>query len=84
MSVAEQLAAEGKRKNGRWQRGSVSQTSDLSSDRDAWRVAMVSAGLVLDHAPDLSGQVISGELTLNEAAAAGRGRMPKRSWSVRR
>lgn len=67
MAVAEQLAAQGKRKNGRWQRGSVSATN-VADDRDAWRKHMERAGLVLDYAPELTDQVIAGTITLNEAA----------------
>lgn len=66
MAVADDLAAQGKRKNGRWARGSISQTSDLSGD--AWRVAMVQAGLVIDWRPDLTDDVIAGSVTLNAAA----------------
>lgn len=57
MAVAEQLALEGKRKNGRWERGSITQTSGLSGD--AWTEAMCLAGLVLDYAPELADQVIA-------------------------
>jgi len=66
MAVADDLAADGKRNNGRWARGSVSQDSDLSGD--AWRVAMAAAGLVIDWRPDLTDQVIAGDITLNAAA----------------
>lgn len=66
---AEQVALEGKRKNGRWERGSVIGTSQLS-DGAAWIDAMHKAGLVLDYAPELADQVIGGEATLNEAATA--------------
>lgn len=55
---AEQLALEGKRKNGRWERGSINRTSGLSSPR-AWADAMRLAGLVLDYAPELADQVIA-------------------------
>lgn len=68
MSVAEELAARGRRKNGRWQRGSINETSRLSDDK-GWAKAMEQAGLVLDHAPTLAGDVIGGTTTLNEAAS---------------
>ena len=65
MAVADDLAAQGKRKNGRWAHGAKSQTSDTSH---GWRVAMVQAGLVIDWRRDLVDQVIAGGVTLNDAA----------------
>ena len=67
MAVAEQMAAQGKRKNGRWQRGSVIQESVLRDDRRDWIESMRLAGLVIDYAPGLASDVIFGALTLNEA-----------------
>lgn len=65
MAVADDLAASGKRKNGRWQRGSINDGSRLSAE---WAKAMERAGLVIDWRPDLTDQVIAGDVTLNAAA----------------
>jgi ParB-like chromosome segregation protein Spo0J len=66
MAVAEQLAAEGKRKNGRWARGSIVGNPQVS--KSGWVDAMATAGLVLDWTPELASEVIAGQITLNEAA----------------
>jgi hypothetical protein len=66
MSNAVQLAAEGKRQDGRWKRGSITQKSGLSPD--AWTEAMRVAGIVIDHAPELAVAVKLKEITLNDAA----------------
>lgn len=65
MAVADDLAAQGKRRNGRWARGSINEESRLSAD---WAKAMQLAGLVIDHRPDLVNRVIAGDITLNAAA----------------
>ena len=67
MSVAEQLAAQGKRKDGRWWRGSINENSRLSDDK-AWPKMMQVAGIVIDYAPHLADQVIGGTITRNDAA----------------
>jgi hypothetical protein len=77
MGRALMLAAQGKRRNGRWERGSVTNVTDGS---DGERVLMVKAGAVLDTAaratalgPEfadyttLPGQVMSRECTLDFA-----------------
>lgn len=66
MEYADLLASEGKRKNGRWVKGSIVGSSQGSSA--AWVDAMARAGLVIDFRPDLTDSVISGETTLNDAA----------------
>lgn len=68
MAVADDLAAQtpSKRKNGRWARGSVVGDSQVS--KAGWIDAMADAGLVIDWRPDLTDQVIAGEVTLNAAA----------------
>lgn len=69
MAVAEQLAAEGKRANGRWKRSTVIDESPLAEDDSAaWIKCMTRAGLVIDHLPELADQVISGEVALSDAA----------------
>ena len=65
MAVADDLAAQGKRKNGRWARGSVNEESRLSAD---WAKAMQLAGLVIDWCPELVDPVIHGDIPLNGAA----------------
>lgn len=51
MSTALVLSADGRRNDGRWKRGSVVQDSELGR---AWQVALVNAGVILDHRPDLA------------------------------
>ncbi|MBF6285399.1 hypothetical protein [Nocardia cyriacigeorgica] len=65
MSTALVLAADGRRGDGRWRRGSV----DIgdSSNIDAWRKALNNAGTVLDHAPALAQEVVDGNLALDAA-----------------
>lgn len=67
MAVADDLAAQRKRKNGRWAYGSIQSTDSRTSDR-TWIDAMRLAGLVIDWRPDLVDQVIAGDVTLNAAA----------------
>lgn len=61
------LAAQGKRKDGRWMRG----TSKNLTDNDADRVAMTKAGVLIDHDTDrgttFAEQVLSGSLALDAA-----------------
>ena len=69
MAVAEDLAADGKRKNGRWRRNSLSENlpiEDQSSEFN-WLRQMSMAGLVLDHTPDLVDAIISGDVALSAA-----------------
>lgn len=65
MATALTLAADGKRANGRWKRGAVPAASTES--RNTWQDAMMRAGLILDHAPDLASQVTAGDLALSAA-----------------
>lgn len=68
MAVADDLAAQGKRKNGRWARGTVhNPDSGISADK-TWRNLLNLAGLVIDWRPDLTDDVIAGSITLNAAA----------------
>ena len=66
MSTALVLAADGRRENGRWVRGSVDiATSGNSESR--WRTAVSEAGTVLDFKPELAESVAFGEMTLKDA-----------------
>ena len=56
MTTAINLAAEGKRRNGRWARGSVVANGKLSITSDEVK-ALTKAGLVLDWRPDLATDV---------------------------
>ena len=67
MAVADDLAAQGKRKNGRWARGAIGDSHN-SEATWTWRDAMKQAGLVIDWRPDLTDDVIAGTVTLNAAA----------------
>lgn len=64
MSTALSLDHDGKRKNGRWERGSINQDLDLSR---GWKMALSQAGLVLDLLPDLAWQVVDGTVALDDA-----------------
>lgn len=66
MSTALVLDADGRRENGRWKRGSIVQNPELPDGR-AWQVALVNAGLVLDHAPALAQEVVDGHIALDAA-----------------
>lgn len=66
MSTALVLSDAGRRIDGRWKRGSL--PIDKSDSRhNAWRLAMASAGVVLDHAPALADAVIAGNQSLDAA-----------------
>lgn len=64
MGRALMLAAQGKRKAGRWQRGSLTTGSgDISQQR------MQQAGVVLDWLPELGVEVLAGSIALDDAHA---------------
>lgn len=64
MAVATVLAQNGRRRDGRWARGSVLEDSQVPT---GWVRAMAHAGVVLDHASDLTRNVIDGALALDAA-----------------
>ncbi|MDH6247551.1 hypothetical protein [Mycobacterium sp. OTB74] len=66
MSTALVLEADGRRKNGRWKRGSVRLGIHESVNRD-WENRLNECGVVLDYAPDLALEIVCGAITLNEA-----------------
>lgn len=71
MARAMALHAQGKRKGGRWARGSVDITeSRNSAEARTWRDAMMRAGVVLDETPEAARLVLSGELAISEAYRA--------------
>jgi len=65
MATALVLAADGRRNDGRWKRGSV----DIgeSPNIETWRDSLKRCGVILDHAPDLAEPVVSGTLPLDAA-----------------
>lgn len=63
MSTALSLEHDGKRKNGRWERGSVNGESAITG----WAHRMKEAGLVLDLLPDLAWEVVEGTVALDDA-----------------
>lgn len=65
MATALVLAADDRRKDGRWRRGTV----DIgeSSNISTWRSNLNWAGVVLDWAPDVADQVAAGTLPLDRA-----------------
>lgn len=65
MSTALVLAADGRRENGRWKRGSVGGNGDSSNS--AWVKAVQNAGVILDFKPDLAPDVVSGRIALDAA-----------------
>lgn len=79
------LIAEGKRKNGRWVRGSVPGDSDNPGIRitDAWADAMVKAGTVADWSDehgDLLIAVRDGAVALDAAYQTAKARREKAEW----
>ncbi len=66
MATAMVLADDGRREDGRWKRGSVL-GGDITESRNTWKDALRTAGLILDHAPDLAQQIVSGDLPLDAA-----------------
>lgn len=69
MASALVLEADGRRNAGRWKRGSVDIKKSLNS-ADDWRVLLTRAGAIIDHAPDLAEQVVTGSLALDAAYRA--------------
>lgn len=70
MSTALSLEHDGKRKNGRWERGSIhgdNTESRVSASGRTWTDAMRQSGLVLDLLPDLAWQVVDGTVALDDA-----------------
>jgi hypothetical protein len=65
MSTALVLSDAGRRENGRWKRGSVA--IGESSNSSAWRKQMDQAGQILDYAPELADDVVSGSIALDAA-----------------
>ncbi|MFT4199821.1 ParB N-terminal domain-containing protein [Gordonia sp. (in: high G+C Gram-positive bacteria)] len=66
MSTALVLAADGRRGDGRWRRGTVDITESGNSDQ-RWRNALNQAGTVLDYAEPLALEVIDGHVALDAA-----------------
>lgn len=67
MATALVLAADGRRENGRWKRGSVVNPETGINDGKTWQNLLNQAGIVLDFKPDLAPDVVSGATTLNDA-----------------
>ena len=65
MATALVLQAAQRRKNGRWVRGSV----DIlrSQNIASWRDAVMRAGIILDHSPEIADRVTNGDLALDAA-----------------
>lgn len=66
MAAALVLEADGRRSNGRWKYGALSDSWN-STNSNTWGVALRMAGTVLDWAPELAEQVIAGQLRLDIA-----------------
>lgn len=66
MASALVLADDGRRENGRWQYGALSQLSESGQSSD-FRKRVNESGIILDFAPELAPEVVSGETTLNAA-----------------
>jgi ParB/Sulfiredoxin domain len=64
MATALVMHAAGKRRDGRWARGSVPADS---SESGSWPKRMAEAGTVLDRRPDLAAKIVAGELPLSVA-----------------
>lgn len=65
MSTALVLAADGRRQDGRWRRGSVG--IGESPNSSTWQAALKECGVVLDYRPDLAPFVVDGTATLHDA-----------------
>lgn len=81
MSTALSLEHDGKRKNGRWARGSIhgdNTESRVSASGRTWTDAMRQSGLVLDLLPDLAWQVVDGAIALDDAYRQARDEHHKR------
>ena len=63
------LAQDGRRKGGKWDYGTVSESEPNGKDlnRSSWKVHMAHAGTVLDHCPELLPKVAVGEVALDAA-----------------
>lgn len=66
MIVAQMMVKDGRRKDGRWQRGSVDIGSSSSSE-SVWIKAITQSGVVLDWLPELGPRVVAGEIALDAA-----------------
>ncbi len=66
MATALVLAADGRREDGRWRRGSVANHESVNSDR-SWQQRLLEAGVVLDYTPAAAPEVVAGSLTLSAA-----------------
>lgn len=68
MSTALVLSDAGKRENGRWKYGAQSELFDSEqSSKSTWRKLLSQAGSILDHAPELAADVVTGDLALDAA-----------------
>jgi len=68
------LAQAGRRKDGRWMRGSVPEQPDSGrSSSSGWVKAISEAGLVLDHCPELLPKVAAGSEALDSAVNKAQG-----------
>ena len=75
MMAALTLRADGKRRNGKWERGAMPAPDHGSVN--SWQARMKEAGVILDHVPDLAADVAAGRTALSVAyrqAVAGRRR----------
>lgn len=74
MVTAQMLVADGKRKDGRWLRGSVTGGDNVKSTLSprAWQQAMRQAGTIMDQRPDLAPMVVDGTLAISNAHAMAR------------
>ncbi len=66
MATAMVLAADGKRRDGRWAYGIQANSEDLPNSA-AWQKALRQAGTILDHVPSLAPDVAAGTLPLDNA-----------------
>ncbi len=71
MATALVLAADGRRKDGKWDnpggRGKKGDGIPSGLSRNTWREAMAQAGVVIDTLPELAAQVVNGDLSLDAA-----------------
>ncbi len=83
MAIAENLALAGKRRDGRWVRGTLEKRDTSLIGCHVWRKAMQLAGHVIDFAPALGSDVIAGKISLNDAATQAEARRHEQQAEAR-
>ncbi|MGI5951830.1 MAG: hypothetical protein ACOX61_08300 [Brooklawnia sp.] len=78
------LAADGRRENGRWKRGSVHITDSRDSGSSTWTDALRQAGLILDYTPELAARVVAYTRGASALVLTADGRRSNGRWAYGR